>query len=537
MSTETPSQRIGKVFEQFDRTDAPGYVVGVRHQGRLLLRRGYGMASLEQPVANGPAVRMRIGSSSKHFTALLVVMLAREGKLSLDDRVRRHVPELHESQDATLRQLMTHTSGFRCYIDLNFLTHGMGLMPKGSALETQARQRSLNYPPGHRMIYCNGGYFLLSLIAERVGGQPLQDQLKERFFEPMRMWDTEMILSDYDIHPGAASLHLKLEDGSYRRGLFPQEQLSGDGAILSTVDDMLVWLEELREPQRVLDRDLVAAACSPPTLASGLQTRYGFGLQTTRYRGLDLVHHAGAVFGGSCQMLTVPAQALDIIIMSNGGPTSPSKLAPQVIDAVLGDSLEPPAPMAPVEDYRALVGQRYFSDSGILLSFAEVEGKLGVALFGHDAVPLRMQGDAVGLEFEDLATGPFRFELPRQATQAPAQFTGAECGNQEAFRLVPPAAGEADTRRWLGEYECAELGAKATVLQVEDRLEMHLRSPGGRSDLLLTPVSPRLLQWKNKDPVIGFRGVLCSEGDSGAVKRFTLDAVRTRGLVFQRRAA
>ncbi|SDE80016.1 CubicO group peptidase, beta-lactamase class C family [Massilia sp. PDC64] len=529
---EFVEERLDALFAPYARTDAPGYCVGVRQHGRLIYRKAFGMASLELGVANTPRTRMRIGSTTKHFVALLALMLEAEGRLRLDDTVRLHIPELPpRSVEPTLRQLVTHTSGLRCYIDLSFLARGMAMMAADDVLPLQARQSRGNYPPGERMIYCNSGYMLLSKVVERATGQALPDLLRERVFAPMGMHDTVAITTDYALLPGAATLHVKLADGSYRRGIFPQEAFSGDGNIVSTLDDMLDWLAHLRAPGRVGTPAMFERMTTPCRLDNGTLHRYCLGLQRTPYRGVETIQHAGAVIGGSAQMQTVPAHALDIVIMSNGGPLSPTKLALHVIDAVLGDAvLGPRATMARTADFGDLVGRRYRTRGGIVFGFADAKGELGLSLFGHDAVPLRLEGSTLRLEFEDAAVGPLAIEA---GAGAPDVLQFGECGNVEPARRIPDPydRGATTLAALAGRYDVPDLDATATLEATADGGRLHIHAAGGETTLALEPIADDVLLWKNVDPLVPFVGAFVVRDDGALV----LNSVRTRALLFLRR--
>ena len=146
---KTLTERLDALFAPWDRTDEPGLVVGVAKDGEVIYRRGFGMASLETAVANAPKTRMRIGSISKHFTCLLALLLAEDGKLDLDQPIRAYIPELAgPGGEPTLRQLMQHRGGSRCYLDIGFIGHGMSVPPLGRALAIQQRQSGRNFTPG-----------------------------------------------------------------------------------------------------------------------------------------------------------------------------------------------------------------------------------------------------------------------------------------------------------------------------------------------------------------------------------------------------
>ena len=210
------TDRLDTLFAPWARTDEPGLVAGVVKDGRLIYRRAFGMASLEHAVANTPTTRMRIGSISKHFTCLLALLLAEESKLDLDQPIRAYIPELAgPGGDPTPRQLMQHRGGSRCYLDLGFIGHGFSLPPLGTVLKAQARQQGRNFAPGEAMIYNNGGYNLVSIAIERVGGAPFEDQLKARLFDVVGMPDTASVPTDpCDLSPCKASRRFTFRVGA-----------------------------------------------------------------------------------------------------------------------------------------------------------------------------------------------------------------------------------------------------------------------------------------------------------------------------------
>ena len=168
------TEKLEAVLSALHRNDAPGLVASVQHHGKTLLRRGYGMASLDSGVINTPSTKMRIGSTSKHFACALALLLRDEGLLSIDEPVSRWLPELPASQGVrTLRQFMNHTGGTRDYLDLSLLSNGMTVVPSEGAFEYQCRQQEENFEPGEQFMYNNGGYRMLSKVLERVLGVSL----------------------------------------------------------------------------------------------------------------------------------------------------------------------------------------------------------------------------------------------------------------------------------------------------------------------------------------------------------------------------
>ena len=543
-ATPTTTAALDELFKPVNRSDAPGLVVGIAHHGKIIYRRGFGLASVELAVANTPRTRMRIGSTSKHFTCLAALLLAEEGKLEIDAGVRRYLPELRDLRpEPTLRQLMTHTSGYRCYLDIGFISDGMAIRPKGSALAAQVRQTGVNFPPGERMIYCNGGYHLLSLIIERVSGMPFEKFLKNRIFEPLAMVDTDSVPSDFNIEPGMATLHIALPDGGYRRGIFPTEEVRGEGAIISTVDDMLRWLTHLRGPKKVGSEASWTQIFTPTRLNNGTVNPYALGLMRHDYRGVEVIQHAGGVIGGSAQMLAVPSAELDIIIISNGASLSPTETANKVIDIVLGNVLSSTGRSLPAsERFKPMLGTRYHAaESGFAIGFVDSEGKLAISVLNSQGLPLHEIGQNLQLSFEDVAVGPLIVECAQLATvgEAPAELCVSEAGNLERFVKLPataPALKEVGAAL-AGPYRAADLDADATIAFNGEALELKVFGAFGANVLALEAFSADVFGWKAADAMLPLTGVLSVERAAGQIVGFRVDTPRTRHVWFERSAA
>src|SRR5688572_23869827 len=203
-------RRVDSVFMHLDRTDSPGCVVGISQQGRPVYQRGYGMSDLQHRIALGPQSIFHVASISKQFTALSVALLAEEGKLSLDDEVRKHITELPDyGTPITVRQLIHHTSGLRD--QWNLLSYagwrGDDVITERDVLDIVTRQRGLNFKPGDEYLYSNTGYTLLAIIVQRVSGKSLREFADERFFAPLGMRDTHFHDDHTMIVPGRTAAY------------------------------------------------------------------------------------------------------------------------------------------------------------------------------------------------------------------------------------------------------------------------------------------------------------------------------------------
>ena len=189
--SESASAKVDKLFEKMDRTISPGCTLAAIKEGRIVYERGYGMADLDHNIPITPSTVFHVASMSKQFTAASILMLAQEGKLSLDDEVRKYVPELPDfGVPITIRQLVHHTSGLRDQwelLDLAGWRYSLDLITDDDVLSIMSRQKDLNFPPGSKHMYCNTGYTLLAQVVKRVSGQSFREFTTSRIFRPLGM--------------------------------------------------------------------------------------------------------------------------------------------------------------------------------------------------------------------------------------------------------------------------------------------------------------------------------------------------------------
>ena len=530
---------LDKLFRPFNRSDAPGLVVGVAKDGEVLYRRGFGLANVEHGVANTPKTRMRIGSTTKHFTCLAALLLAEDGKLDIDTSIRTYIPELQpQAGEPSLRQLMSHAGGYRCYIDTGFIADGPAVHPAPAALAAQVRQTEANFPPGERMIYNNGGYNLLSIAIERVTGAPFETFLKERIFDALGMIDTLSVPSDMEIHQGLAGLYTPGKDGAWRRGIFITEGLRGEGAMISTVDDMLRWLAHLRGPRTLGSASTWEQMMSPPRLANGFQAQYALGLILDTYRGVPVIHHGGSVTGGTCQMITAPDHGLDIIILTNGAPANADDLANQIIDTTLGDEvLAPKATPPATEDHKGLLGRYHCARSGLLVGLADMEGKLGFSFFTSPPQLLDDSDEGPVSPFAKTVVGHFVIHTKGLAPgAAPDVLDISDSGNPDQFQRLPETAPDIEDMAadLHGAFYARDIDGSAHFEREGDDLELHIHGPYGESVWTLAALAPDLLSCSFKGYRIPWVGVLNLSRADGVVSGFSFTSRRTRNLRFER---
>jgi CubicO group peptidase (beta-lactamase class C family) len=292
---ERPSEQVDKLFEKMDRTISPGCAVAALRDGKILYQRGYGMADLDHNVPITAETVFHVASMSKQFTAAAIVMLAQERKLSLDDEVRKYVPELPDfGAPVTLRQLVHHTSGLRDQWELLGLAgwrYSPDLITDDDVLSIMSRQKDLNFPPGSKHMYSNTGYTLLAQVVKRVSGQSFREFTTSRIFQPLGMRNTHFRDDHAEIVKNMAYGYVPAKD-TFRISITNFDTV-GATSLLTTVEDLALWDENFYNP-RVGGPEMIRQMLERGKLSDGEQLDYAFGLVIGKHRGLATVdqgHH------------------------------------------------------------------------------------------------------------------------------------------------------------------------------------------------------------------------------------------------------
>jgi CubicO group peptidase (beta-lactamase class C family) len=379
-SPERPDPQIDRIFAAWDRPGSPGCALAVVRDGSLAYARGYGWANLEQRTPITRRTVFDIGSVSKQFTALSIVLLAQDGKLSLDDDVHAYIPELPDyGVRISLRQLLHHLSGLPSYTDL-FDLAGVpeaDLTTDDDALALIARQRTLNFAPGTRYLYSDTNYFLLALVVRRASGETLRAFAQRRIFGPLGMHHTHFHDDHRLVVPDRATGYEPRADG-YGIDMSNFEEL-GDGSVMTTVDDLVLWDRNFREPV-VGGRAAIELLEEPGLRADGSASPYAMGQIRDRYRGRARVQHTGEWVGYRAGYLRFAQERLSIILLCNSvGDLDTLELSERVADHYLGaaDTVDAAVAPAPAAGY---AGRYWDAQSLATLEFsATPRGTLAVA--------------------------------------------------------------------------------------------------------------------------------------------------------------
>lgn len=331
---------VDAVFAAYGE-QTPGCALGVIRAGEFIYRRWYGLANLEHGVPINADTVFRTGSVSKQFTAMIVLLLAEEGRLSLDDAVSQWIPELRDFGDrVTLRQLIHHTSGIRDYLTLMRLAgyREADYYSAPDLLAMLARQRDLNFRPGAEFLYSNSGYFLLGEVVERATGKSLAAVADERLFAPLGMGETHF----HDDHERLVQNRANgyaAADGGFTVSMTTLP-IVGDGGVFTTVNDLLAWDRNFYDNRLgSASPELITRWLQPGTLDSGEPIAYSAGITDGKYRDLRLVSHSGGFVGFRADILRFPEQRFTAIVLCNVSTANPSALGRAVADVVLTDEL------------------------------------------------------------------------------------------------------------------------------------------------------------------------------------------------------
>jgi CubicO group peptidase (beta-lactamase class C family) len=345
LSDEEAGKKADAFLAQWDKTDMPGGAVAVVKDGKLVYKRAFGMANLDYDVPNTTSTLFNLASASKPFTAMSIALLAQQGKLSLDDDIRKYVPEIPKyDETVTIRHLLYHTSGIREYQALVFFG---GQSPDNAlsdktVLNMLARQKNLSFAPGTKHQYSNSNYHLLGIIVGRASGKSLRAFADENIFKPLGMKNTMFFDNRFEVVKNRASGYRIGPDKSIRArvSLF---DLVGGGGVLTTVEYLYLWEQNFYEP-KIGNKELIRLMTAPGTLNGGEKVNYSFGLFHNVYRELPVIKHSGNMTGYRAQIISFPEQKFSVIALSNNSAIFPSVIVEKLSDIYLEGQLKPVAP-------------------------------------------------------------------------------------------------------------------------------------------------------------------------------------------------
>jgi len=330
-------KRIDSWLRQVYPPDGPGAAIFVREQEATILRKGYGLASLQENIPITPGTSFRIGSITKQFTAAGILILVGDGDLSIDSPIDSFFPSLKD-RGITIRHLLTHTSGLRNYTQApSFLLWSQRGMSKSQLLEF-LETNPQEFAPGTNWSYCDSGYFLLGLVIEEITGMSYERFVTCRIFSPLGMTHSYFGAGTLPQAKGYRVKGLTFEESKPVN----QSAAYSAGALVTTIDDLARWDAALYD-SRLLRSDLRSLAFSPYKLMDGKTTSYGFGWLVHRFYGEVFTEHGGIITGFECHVIRIHRRQIFIVVLSNSQNRTPSPdfVATKIASFVLGRPYEP----------------------------------------------------------------------------------------------------------------------------------------------------------------------------------------------------
>lgn len=398
LSAQVDPSKIDAVFASYNKPDAPGCAVAVLKDGQTLYQRGYGLANLEYQLPLASNSMFHLDSASKTFTALSILLLEKDGKLRLDDLVRKYIPELPDyGQPITIRHLLGHTSGLRDVVELHFLS---GRNQEDSAVaadlfELVFRQQELNFRPGAEWMYSNTNYLLLGRLVTQLSGKSFRRFTDERIFGPLGLRHTHFYERG-EIVPRRATGYQTTEEG-YR--IAPEDGFYtlGGGGVWATIEDMARWDAVFYKPPPEF-APLLAKLQEPVVLNDGKKAEWGLGnLILEPWGKYRVVTQAGTFWGSRVEMIRLPEQHFSVLCLCNRGDSDPAKQARQVAKLYYPDGPpeDPPKPAGPqtfsgevdTEELPRLAGLYRCEDLDTVYKI-KVDGYFLQLSFGHVEVRL-----------------------------------------------------------------------------------------------------------------------------------------------------
>jgi len=534
----TPDKQIDQLFTAWDNPETPGAAVAVVKEGKIIFSKGYGSANLEYSIPITPATIFHIASVSKQFTAFSVLLLAREGKLSLDDDIRKYISEVPDfGKVITLRHLAHHTSGLRDQWTLLALAGWRldDVITKEHILKLVSRQKELNFNPGDEYMYCNTGFTLLAEVVARVSGKTFAEFTKERIFNPLKMNNT-LFYDDHEKIVRNRAYSYYATDSGYKKSVLSYAN-AGATSLFTTVEDLGRWAMNFENPV-VGDKDIINQMNTRGILNKGDTISYALGQDIGKDRGLKLISHGGADAGYRSYLGRFPDQKFSVIVFSNDAAFNPGGLALKAADIYLKEKqevkIEKAVPDPAVTETKTvkvntdtlkLYCGQYELQPGIIITVS-MEGN---KLFGEAPGRSKIQLEPVSTsEFTIKGTDGKLTFIKEGDGKVVRLKVFLEGQNMMASRIKDFDPASVSLKEFTGEFYSPELST--SYVFTTDSLKLVVRHQR-LSDFTLTPVKPDFFaggQWF-------FSQVQFVRDDQKNIKGCRVSSGRVRNLWFEKK--
>jgi len=530
----TLDERIDKLFSAWDKPESPGAALAVVRNGEIIYKKGYGSAQLEYNIPLSPSTIFHVASVSKQFTAFSITMLADQGKLSLEDDIRKHLPEVPDfGETVTIRHLIHHISGIRDQWELLAMAGWRldDVITKEHIMKMVMHQRELNFAPGEKYLYCNTGFTLLAVIVEKVTGKSFREWTAENIFQPLEMNDTHFHDDHEMIVKNRAYSYSPVRKSGFKKRVLSYANV-GATSLFTTVEDLAKWINNFTHA-KAGGKKVIEQMQQQGILNNGEKIGYAHGLGIGEYKGLKTVGHGGADAGFRSIIRMFPEQKFAIVILSNLGSFNTGLLANRVTDIFLEKEFSEEEQEKESEEEETITVEsgvldkykgKYMLETNTEVTISKVNNRLMWSAERSSRYRLYPQSDKrFFLKVAD-AYVIFHQENDGKVNTFTFQETDEEL---KATRIDEESLKMVSLEDFTGEYYSEELGtAYKLVLEDGKLIAKHRR----HSDIPLTMKDIdnfRGTQWF-------FRKIKFSRDENNNVKGFWLTGGRVRNMRFEK---
>lgn len=530
------SQAIDNLFSEWDKPDVPGCAIGVIKDGKLVYANGYGIGDLEHDIPITPSSVFYIGSVSKQFVTFSILLLEEQGKLNLDDKIQKYLPDFPEyGAPLTIRHFIHHTSGVRDYLTLmylkgrNYLDH----TEVDEVYELIKRQKELNFTPGEKYLYSNSCYFMLAMIIEQAAGQSLKEFAHENIFQPLGMKSSLFYDDNTDLIKNRVFSYNKKPNEDGFNNLIMRFDLVGSGGVYSNIEDLFLWDANFYNNKLGKGgQEIIQKMHQEGLLNNGESSGYAFALHNGTYKGLKTVSHGGSLAGYRAQLMRFPEKKHSIIILANRGDANPTGKSFQIADILLKDEFVVAPQKEEVKTDKAVTLEEF--------SFHQLTGdyeiQAGVVLeisVKNDSLHVLQNWNKVSYSIANTAGNTY--EIPNESS---VQFEFSELKDDLAQTLTIFQNGSETTcsrkaeidlskinlEDYTGTFYSAELETNYTLVLEDEKLQLQIAT-----------YAPQELTLYDIDNFTSDGNMVHFNRTDGVVTGFELDAGRVTNLKFEKK--
>jgi CubicO group peptidase (beta-lactamase class C family) len=532
-------EKVDALFVQWSKPDSPGCALAVIKQGQVIYQRGYGLANLDFAIPISSKSVFNIASVSKQFTAMSIALLARQGKLSLDDDIRKYVPEFPQYQSPiTIRNLIYQTSGIREY---SHLMSAAGIRFQDASDEDVFKmlmqQKNLNFKPGEEYLYSNSNYFLLAQIVRSASGKSLREFAEANIFKPLGMVNTGFQNDGTEVIRNRATGYSSRNGGGFSVET-PGSYHIGGGGLSTTIDDLLLWDQNYYNNKLGGGAQLIQEFLSQGTLNSGGKTDYAFGIDVETYKGLKMFGHDGVYNGFNAAMIRFPEQRFSVICLCNLTSIQSPMLVRQVADIYLADEFkqgemsgskialpELEVVHVPEKELAAVAGSYFASANNNFRRLYVKNGKL-IYSRGTSESELAPLGNSRFLMLGTPDRVEISFKSPRPG--APLQMITAVNGEVAMTHdsVEPATYTSSQLIEFAGTYYSSEIDATYSISLQGEKLVLRRKNVDGET--------PMLGQFADVFSTAGTGSIRFTRNRENQVTGFLLNTGRVRRLRFDK---